>query len=115
MELKVFKAFVTVHGEVTYEDPHCPSFWRGSGCYDITEDVKVDATCYVCASSEERARQLVEKASFESDEFVTTDVEIDSIEFQETMEVDGEEVYDIEIERLPEPWEPDPDDCRDDD
>lgn len=37
-----YRVLLNIYENFTYEDPKCPSGWKGSGCYDITE-IKVHA------------------------------------------------------------------------
>ena len=70
--LKQYNANVHIDGHYTIEDPKCPSFWRGSGCYDIEED----------------ARELIYEYSFESPKYsIDVDaVQIEEIEFVKDLE-----------------------------
>lgn len=55
--LKKFKAKVHIDGIYTIEDPKCPSFWKGSGCYDIEIQTWCDTEVEVWAESEELAEE----------------------------------------------------------
>ena len=63
--MKLFNVKATLTTTTAYEDPRCPSFWRGSGVYDIYQDWEVDVNCDVWAESEARARELIESYSFD--------------------------------------------------
>lgn len=53
--MKAFDAEFTIYGSYETEDPHCPSFWQGSGVYQISVPVEQKATAIVFADSEEEA------------------------------------------------------------
>lgn len=55
--LKKFIAKVHIDGIYTTEDPKCPSFWKGSGCYDITVNTWCDTEVEVWAETEEKAEE----------------------------------------------------------
>lgn len=71
---------VTVHidGHYTIEDPKCPLYWRGSGCYDIDVPVWMDTVVGVWAVSEEQARELID-AYDDFDRGFNCDIKIDDV------------------------------------
>lgn len=64
---------VRIDGYVYYEDPKCPSRWRGSGVYDISVKKSYYAECVVIAKDEDNAISLV------NDESIFSDIEFDRI------------------------------------
>lgn len=108
--MNIYYAQLTLFGEVIYQDVNCPDYWRGSGDYDVTEEVEVEGECMVAAESEERARELIEEYKFDPDDFNFKDVEIVKIELEDSDDSDSEEVYDVEIDKVPIGYEiPEPD------
>lgn len=53
--LKVYDVYFVEDLEHVYEDPRCPSQWRGSGCYDITIYAQNQYRLIVCARNEQEA------------------------------------------------------------
>lgn len=99
--MNIYYAQITLLGEKTFLDVDCPTYWIGSGCYDVTEEVEVKGECWVAAESEERAKELIEEYKFDPDDFNFKDVKIDSIELDGTDDdSDYEEIYDVSIEKL---------------
>lgn len=62
--MNCYEITARIYGEVKKEDPNCPSYWRGSGVYDITSATWVNVELVVGAETEERARALVEDADW---------------------------------------------------
>lgn len=99
--MNIYYAQITLLGEKYYQDVDCPTYWIGSGCYDVTEEVEVEGECMVAAESEERARELISEYKFDPDDFNYKDVEIVKIELEDSDDSDAEEVYDVEIDKVP--------------
>lgn len=57
MNIKVYIVSVHLEGYYTVEDPRCPSYWKGSGCYDIDIHTWADVEVEVWAETEEQARK----------------------------------------------------------
>lgn len=55
--LKKFIAYVHLDGHYIMEDPRCPSYWKGSGCYDLEIQTWCDTEVEVWAESEELAEE----------------------------------------------------------
>lgn len=62
--MKLFKIELELYGTYTYEDPKCPSYWRGSGCYDIIGEMTQEATAFVYAEREKEAIELLDRHDF---------------------------------------------------
>lgn len=64
----IYNVYAAEYLHTSYEDPKCPSYWHGSGCYDID----VYAVCYhlwsVIARSEAEAAALGEQFAREDAE-----------------------------------------------
>lgn len=91
--MKEYLVKVIIKGYVRYEDPKCPSYWKGSGVYDIDKDVMVNAELSVIAESEKRAREIVEAYPFDLElDFGYYGHEIDSCELVRDVEDDEEYV-----------------------
>lgn len=99
--MNIYYAQITLLGEKTFQDVDCPTYWIGSGCYDVTEEVETKGECWVAAESEERAKELISDYKFDPDDFNYKDVEINSIELDGEDDSDSEEVYDVSIDALP--------------
>lgn len=86
--LKQYYANVHIDGHYTTEDPKCPFFWRGSGCYDIEVPTWDDLEVEVWAATEEDAKKLIYEYSFYSPErSIDIDaVQIEKIEFVKDLE-----------------------------
>lgn len=61
----------------TVEDPKCPSYWRGSGVYDIEVPCTVDIRAEVVAESEDDAVDMVLDYDYYGDRDNPYDVEFD--------------------------------------
>lgn len=59
--LRLFHVYIAEHVTSYYEDPSCPSRWRGSGCYDIEVHALKYHRATVCAASMQEAIEAVEK------------------------------------------------------
>ena len=86
--MNIYKVQFTLHKHAWEEDPRCPSYWRGSGVYDIEIEYEQEGEVYVFAESEEKAQEIVESYNFEPlplvamtvDEVEVTDIEFDGID-----------------------------------
>jgi len=108
--MNIYYAELILRGTITYEDPHCPTSWMGSGVYDIDEDVETEGSCYVVAETEEKARQLIDEYDFMHLDFQLEEVEIKSIALNKRDVDENAGVWDEFIKDLPErDYEPDPD------
>ena len=56
--MKLYLVTVDLNGSVMVEDPHCPSYWRGSGVYDIDAPAHQEVEVTVCAADEEEAKKI---------------------------------------------------------
>ena len=65
--MKLFTIEVCACGRITFHDVNCPSYWRGSGVYDIEYEVHREFRHYVSAISLERALKLVARYWFNED------------------------------------------------
>lgn len=77
--LKQYTVNVHIDGHYITEDPHCPSYWRGSGCYDIEVPTWCDLEVEVWAHSEEEARKFA--LDYEYDDPATI-IEIEVIQVE---------------------------------
>ena len=86
--IKKFTVKVHLDGTYTVEDPKCPSYWKGSGCYDITVDTWCDMDVEVWAETEEQARQFALDYEYnDRDTIVEVDaVQVKSVKFVEDLE-----------------------------
>jgi hypothetical protein len=85
--LKKFIAKVHIDGVYTIEDPKCPSYWKGSGCYDITVDTWCDTEVEVWAETEEKAEEYALEWEY-NDQSTTIEVEavqVESVTFVEDL------------------------------
>lgn len=99
--MNIYHVYLKAYGHVWYQDVNCPTYWLGSGVYDVDVEVEVPIDCYVAADTEERAKELAEEYDYDPSEFTLDDVEVEDIELVKTGEEDPEEVYDITIGKLP--------------
>ena len=58
---KIFAIYCSEEITESYEDPRCPSRWRGSGCYDIEVYTLRARLCLVTARDEREAINIREK------------------------------------------------------
>lgn len=73
-----------------YEDPKCPWYWRGSGCYDIEVEhpAKVEAVLY--ANDLEEAKKMVAEYDWKRDYYNSCEtgdvfeIDTDAAEYEET-------------------------------
>lgn len=86
--LKNFTVRIHLDGYYMMEDPHCPSYWKGSGCYDITINCWADFDIEVWAETEEQAEGLAYEYDYELNKYaVTVDaVQVESVKFVEDLE-----------------------------
>ena len=62
--MKLFTIDVCAFGTFTVHDVDCPSYWRGSGVYDVDYDAYREGTIHVSAYSLDNALKLVAKWFF---------------------------------------------------
>ena len=85
-------AKMVVEAHYTYEDPKCPSNWRGSGCYDIDVPCKRDVDVEVWSNSYAEAEKLLLAYDYAIDYCVTIDdAWIKEIRFEKEMADRGED------------------------
>ena len=65
--MECFEVCVLLRGTVRQEDPHCPSQWRGSGCYDIDVPASQRVKVTVPAQNEGLARNLAMSYCYEGE------------------------------------------------
>lgn len=65
--MKLYTIEVCACGRITYHDVNCPSYWRGSGVYDVEYEVHREFRHKVSAMSLERALKLVARHWFGED------------------------------------------------
>ena len=65
--MKLYTINVCACGRITYHDVDCPSYWRGSGVYDVEYEVHREFTNKVAAMSLDRALKLVARHWFGED------------------------------------------------
>lgn len=65
--MECFEVLVLLKGTVRQEDPHCPSQWRGSGCYDIDVPASQRVTVTVPAQNEGLAKNLAMAYCYEGE------------------------------------------------
>ena len=101
--MKRYKVVVALEGEYSYEDPGCPTTWRGSGVYDISVKVRQEAECLVCAEDEDQAVQFATEYDFDPDEYRLWDVFDLSVEYDGEAEPDDEAgVWDVVYDEIEE-------------
>lgn len=86
-----FKIEVSLKGTVRMEDPKCPSYWRGSGVYDIDVPVSAETEVVICHNDLEAVKKMLEEYEWpELDEWS----EVCGIEFGKVLRMpcDAEEV-----------------------
>lgn len=104
MKLKIYEIQVCAFGTFWERDVDCPSYWRGSGCYDVEYETIREGTMSVSAYSKERALKLVSLWFFrEVPEWCETiqDVYYDPDTITEKEDEDDgcyEEVFDYDFE-----------------
>lgn len=98
--LKKFKAKVHIDGIYTIEDPKCPSYWKGSGCYDITVNTWCDTDVEVWAETEEKASELALDYEYNDP---STDIDIEVIQVESVTFVDDLPDRDLEEAGVIEP------------
>lgn len=74
--MKIFKANVHLDGHYTIEDPQCPSYWKGSGCYDIDVPASADLEVEVWAETEVQARKYALEYEYND---TSSSVELDAV------------------------------------
>lgn len=84
--MKHYQISALIKGYYKMKDPKCPSYWRGSGVYDIEVPAWYEVECDVYAHSEEEAIELVEGYCYEDDfrnpyTIITDVVEINDVTF----------------------------------
>lgn len=87
-----------LYGHYTAEDPKCPSYWRGSGVYDIEVPCTIDIRAEVTAESEEAAEELVMDYDYENDRnnpYCVTVDDVDILSVTPNGKADEEEELDI--------------------
>lgn len=85
--LKKFKVKVHIDGVYTIEDPKCPSYWKGSGCYDRTVNTWCDTEVEVWAETEEKAEEYALEWEYD-DPSTVIDIEavqVESVTFVEDL------------------------------
>ena len=116
--LKQFELKIHLDGHYTIEDPKCPSYWRGSGCYDIDIQCWADFPIEVWAVDEDQAKQLA--YDYPSYDGLTTcaeieTIQVESVRFIKDLQDRGEDEASV-IEPVNFDWDeneydgPDPDD-----
>lgn len=65
--MKLFTIEVCACGTVTFHDVDCPSYWRGSGVYDVDYEVHREFRFYVSAFSLDRALKLISRWWFNNE------------------------------------------------
>ena len=85
--MKKFTVSVHLDGTYTVEDPRCPSYWKGSGCYDITVNTWCDTEVEVWAETEEQARTYALEYEYnDPDTVIETEVaQVESVALVEDM------------------------------
>ena len=101
--MKLYTIDVCACGRIIEQDVDCPSYWRGSGVYDVEYEVYREFRHYVCATNKERALKLVARFWFnENTDWCNLDTvyyDPDSIKEEEDKEEGTvEEVYDTDYE-----------------
>lgn len=92
-KMKYFEIIANVKGRSSFEDPRCPSQWRGSGCYDVTCHGHQLVEFQINAMSAALAIQGAEEYCYEHCEFeIVHDVEIKSVI------ITGEDTEDGDVE-----------------
>ena len=77
--LKRYIVRVHIDGTYTQEDPNCPSYWKGSGCYDITVNTWCDVDVEVWAQTEGDARNFALAYEYNDKD---TDIEIEAVQVE---------------------------------
>ena len=65
--MECFEVCVLLRGTVRQEDPHCPSQWRGSGCYDIDVPATQRVTVTVTAKDKDAAESVAKMYCYEGE------------------------------------------------
>ena len=65
--MECFEVCVLLRGTVRQEDPHCPSQWRGSGCYDVDVPASQRVKVTVPANNEGLAKNLAMAYCYEGE------------------------------------------------
>lgn len=65
--MECFKVEVSLKGNVRMEDPKCPSYWRGSGVYDIDVAATQRVTVTVSAKDKEQAEYVARNYCYEAE------------------------------------------------
>ena len=66
--MEKYRVWFGLEGQVyAGEDPACPSYWRGSGCYDIFEDKTILAVADIWCKEENIEDQVLELCKKEFD------------------------------------------------
>ena len=59
--MECFEIEVSLKGTVRMEDPKCPSYWRGSGVYDIDVPVSAEAEVVIYHNDLEAVKKMLEE------------------------------------------------------
>ena len=91
--LKQFMVNVHLDGHYTIADPRCPSYWKGSGCYDIDIHSQADLEVEVWAETEDLARKYALEYEYrDTDSVVELDaVQVEAVKFVANLEDRDEE------------------------
>ena len=103
--MREFIVEAEIFGIGYYEDPRCPWFWKGSGCFDIEVQSSKNAVVYVVAKDEESASKIAkEYKCYDCDfgragclEIIDVDV-LNVFSTKEDVESEIEEVVDVKYE-----------------
>lgn len=101
--MKLYTIEVCACGRITYHDVDCPSYWLGSGCYDVEYEVHREFRHSVAAINLDHALKLVSRYWFKEDpDWCNLDVVLYSPDtIKEEDDPEGgtyEEVYDTDYD-----------------
>ena len=98
--MKKFEIEATLEGYFVMEDSRCPSYWRGSGVYDVEVPCTVKIAADVWAETEERAEELLNEFDYRNDRLNPYDIHVEEVNITKCMEEDvadedGDELIEV--------------------
>lgn len=98
--MKKFEIEATLEGYFVTEDPKCPSYWRGSGVYDIECPCKVQIDAEVWAKDVDRAMEMLDEFDYDKDprnpyHFTVEEVNVDDYSEKDYPDEDDDEFIEV--------------------
>ncbi len=120
--MKTYRMEIAIKQSSTQESPSCPSYWRGSGCYDVDVYNVLFARCDVSAEDPKQAIDILFRYAANNINYGTTESmkvikceEIEDEEYDEACMVEWDDAWLNDPDELWSSSEPDIDAMTEDD